>query len=151
MEEAPAIDCRDEHIVTAVVVVIGDRRAEAVEIDRIEPAAREDVLEGPVVIVSIESVLRPLTCPPVLSIHEQQVWPSVRIDIEHDHATAEQLGIPDISGCCTVVVHERDTRPCGDVCKCDRWRRLNLNGVQRDGDKTHRTEDGCDRMSNSGH
>ena len=66
----------------------------------------------------------------------QKVWPSVGVDIEDHHASAEQFGIPEVSGRGTVVMHERDTGLCGAVCEGDWRRRLSLNGDQRDSDKT---------------
>ena len=82
VEQMIAAERGDVDVVAAVVIVIADGHADAVDLD-VEAAARGDVGERAVVIVAIErgggaaAVRRP-----VLSVDEQNVEPAIAIRIE---------------------------------------------------------------------
>ena len=94
MEQPAAVDGGDEDIVAAVVVVVGDGGAESVDVGGVEAAAGEDIVERAVAIVAVEAMTgAPPAGVPILAVDEQQVGPSVAVNIQHSDAAAEQLGV----------------------------------------------------------
>ena len=130
VEQTAPVHRGDEHIVPAVIVVVGHRGAQPVDLDRVESAARPHITKRAVAVVPIEPVPgRPPAALPVLAVDEQQVWPAIGVDIEHGDTAAEQLRIPLVPGG-AVVMHKRDAGLSGDVGEDDR--RARLGGAKRD-------------------
>ena len=139
MKQTSALDRRHEHVVAAVVVVVGHRCANGVAGHGVEAARCRHVGERAVVVVAVHGTPR-AECRrrPIFSVHEEQVGPAVAVGVEHGDAAAEQLGI-SLVACGAVVVNEGDPGALGDVDERDR--RLSLRGEdcrRAEGDRMNR-------------
>jgi len=109
----------DEQIVVAVVVVITDGHAHAIDLDG-QPRFVRHVGERAIVIVVIElrrGMLADVTGP-VHAVDQENVGPAVVIVIDEGHAGAHSFGeIFFAEG--AVVVHEMDPGLFGDVAELD--------------------------------
>ena len=93
VKQVIAAEGGDVHIVAAVVVVIADRYAHAMDFD-IQAASSRNIGEGPVVIVAVKrrgGVPAPRS--PVRPIDQQDVEPAVSIGIEEGAAGTQRLGL----------------------------------------------------------
>src|SRR5260370_30192808 len=103
MEKMIAIVGGDVHVVAAIVVVVPNSHADAIQF-HIQTAPARDVGERSVVIIAIQrsgsvtSARRP-----VLTVDEENVQPAVAIGIEERDARSHGLGKPLLPGAAGVV------------------------------------------------
>ena len=125
-----AADSCDVHIVAAIVVVVANCHAHAVNFD-IETAAARDVGEGSVAVVAIESgggatAVRN----PVAAVDEQDIGVAIAIGIEECHARTHGFRQPFLAGASGVMCK---VNPCrgGYVRELDR-RSGSVSGLRRE-------------------
>ncbi len=132
VEEAALADAGDENVWEAVVVVVGDGDAHAVEFN-VEAGGFGDVGECAVAIVAIELERGTLSlvAGPVHGIDEEDVWPAVGVVIKEGAAGAKSFG-EKLAAVGTAVVVEINASLRGDVGKLKsgsvRWRRRRKTG-----------------------
>ena len=113
-----AIERGDVDVVAAVIVVIADGHAHAVDFD-IEAAARGDVGEGAVAVVAVERGGGAAAARrEVLAVDEQDIRPAVAIGIEESDAGAQRFRQVLLAGAAGVV-REVDASLRGDVSEDD--------------------------------
>ena len=114
-EESVLADAGDEDVGKAVVVVVADGHAHAVEFD-IETGAGGYVGEGAVAVVAVEPKRGAgfLVSGPVGTIDQKNVLPAVAIVVEKGAAGAESFG-QELSAEGSAVVLEVDAGRIGDV------------------------------------
>ena len=111
---------RDVEIGVAVVVVVADGHALAVE-RLVEPGLLGDVLEVSLAVVAIEGLGRrrlDLVAGPVRRVDEEQVLVAVAVVVEEGDARAHRLG-QELLAEGAVVVDECDAGLLGDVDELD--------------------------------
>ncbi len=114
VEQVIAAECGDVDVVAAVIVVVADGHAQAIDFD-VEAAAFGDVGEGAVVIVAIERGGGvPAVRSPVLAVDQQDVEPAIAIGIEKGAAGSHGLRQPFLAGA-PGIVREVDARSRGHV------------------------------------
>ena len=118
VKEVVAAESGDVDVVAAVVIVIADRHAEAVDFD-VEAAAARHVGERAVAVVAVErgggvAAVRD----EVLAVDEEDVEPAVAVDVEEGAARAHGLGEPLLARA-SGVVGELDSGGGGDVGEAD--------------------------------
>ena len=119
-EEIAAADRRHVEIGVAVVVVVADGHALAVE-RLVEPGLLGDVLEVSLAVVAVEGLggrRLDLVAGPVRRVDEEQVLVAVAVVVEEGDARAHGLG-QELLAKRAVVVDERDAGVLGDVDELD--------------------------------
>ena len=117
-EEVAAADGRDVEVGVAVVVVVADGHALAVE-RLVEPGFLRHVLEVPLAVVAVEGLGRRwcglvLMARPGARVDEEQVLVAVAVVVEERDAGAHRLG-QELLAVGAVEVDERDPGFLGDV------------------------------------
>src|SRR5438128_1322474 len=118
MKQVVAPDRSDEYVGPAVVVVIADRHAHAVEGDR-QPGRCGNVFEGAVAFVAVQGQSRRWTLVvlmprPITGIHEQDVLPAVPVIVEKRDSRAHCLRQKLLAES-AIGVPEGDAGGLGDV------------------------------------
>ena len=119
-EEVAAADGRHVEIGVAVVVVVADGHALAVE-RLVEPGLLGHVLEVPLAVVAVEGLggcRLDLVAGPVRRVDEEQVLVAVAVVVEERDARAHRLG-QELLAERAVVVDEGDAGLLGDVDELD--------------------------------